>query len=96
MIGYKDYINKIKDGSAPADFDGLYGSLGRKLVARRKAGQRSVLAGAVAILMISLAAYLGYPLLPGGNGQLFSYVFDQQELADGPVINYVYSDGGTF
>jgi hypothetical protein len=96
MTGYEDYIKNIKDDSAPADFDGLYRSLGRRIARQQKVRIGGALAGACAIIMIGLVAYFGYPLAQGGNGQLMSYVFDQQELSDGPVINYVFSDGGTF
>ena len=96
MIGYEAYIKKIKDDQVPADFNALHQAIGRKLAARRTAGQRSALAGVVVVLLLGLVAYISYPLMSGGNGQLFSYVFDQQELSDGPVINYVFSDTGTF
>ena len=96
MIGYEDYINKIKVGTAPADFDGLRQAIGRKIAARQKVRARGALAGACAVLMIGLAAYFTYPAAPGGSGQLFSYVFEQQFASDGPVIDYVFSDTGTF
>jgi hypothetical protein len=97
MIGYDDYINKIKGAGTAADYDGLYRAIERKFVGRQKSRVTRALAGAAALLVISLAAFLSYPLLSGGNEQLMSYVFDQQPaVTDGPVIDYVYSDGGTF
>ena len=96
MIGYEDYIKKIKDDQAPADFASLRQTIGRKLTERQRARKRGALAGVLALFVLCLAAYFTYPLMQGGNGQLMSYVFDQQELSDGPVINYVFSDTGTF
>lgn len=96
MIDYNEYVSKIKAGDAPADFDGLYRSIGSRIARQQKVRAGKALAGACAILMIGLVAYFGYPLMQGGNSQLFFYVFDQQEMSDGPVINYVFSDTGTF
>jgi len=96
MIGYEEYVGKIKEGEAPADFDSLRQAIGRKLAARQKARQRSALAGLGAVFLIGLAAYFTYPLTQGGSGQLFSYVFEQQDASDGPVMDYVFSDTGTF
>jgi hypothetical protein len=97
MISYEEYVKKIKAGPAPAEFDGMYRAIGRKIADRQKLRAREALAGVVAILVIGFAAYFSYPVLSGGNGQLLSYVFDQQpEVTDGPVIDYVFSDPGTF
>ena len=97
MISYEEYVKRIKAGTAPADFDGLYRVIERKIAERQKLRAREALAGVMAVLVISLAAYFSYPILLGGNGQLLSYVFDQQpEVTDGPVIDYVFSDPGTF
>ena len=96
MIGYEDYVKKIREGEAPADFDGLRGKIGSKIAERRKARSRGTLAGVCAILMIGLTVYFSYPLMQGGNGQLLSYVFEQPSASDGPVIDYVFSDTGTF
>ncbi len=49
------------------------------------------LAGACALLLIGLSAYFAYPVW-NKNDQLMSYVYGQQEITDGPVIDYVFSD----
>jgi hypothetical protein len=95
MIGYEDYVKKIKERETPADFDGLRQAIGRKIVERQRARGRGALAGVCALLMIGLVTYFSYPLMQGGNGQLLSYVFEQQSASDGPVIDYVFSDTGT-
>lgn len=97
MISYEEYVGKVKAGRAETDFDAMYQATLRKIADRQKIRARSALAGVVAILVIGFAAYFSYPIRQGGNGQLFSYVFDQpQEVSDGPVIDYVFSDTGTF
>jgi hypothetical protein len=96
MISYDEYVNKIRGSEPEADFNRLYQAIGQKITSRQKFRTRSALAGVVAMLVIGFAAYFSYPLLLGGNGQLLSYVFDQQpEVTDGPVIDYVFSDTGT-
>lgn len=96
MISYEEYVGKVKAGRAETDFDGMYRAIGRKIADRQKIRARSALAGVLAVVVIGLVAYFSYPIRPGGNGQLVSYVFDQpQEVSDGPVIDYVFSDTGT-
>jgi hypothetical protein len=96
MIGYDDYIKKIKEREAPADFDGMHRAIGRKIMERRRVRSRAARAGALAIFAICLISYFGYPFIQDrGSGQLFSYVFEQQDNSDSPVIDYVFSDAGT-
>lgn len=95
MIEYNDYINKLKR-TEPVDYSRMFGIIERRIAAQKAIQKRVVfrgaLAGALTVLVISLAFYLAYPAIWGGNDQLISYVFGQSEVTDGPVIDYVFSD----
>lgn len=92
MIGYEEYVNRLKTDVGAPDFGALRQALDARIAGRRAARARWALAGAVVLLFLGLAAYFTYPLFSAGNGPLYSYVFDQQEISDGPVIDYVFSD----
>ncbi len=96
MISYEEYLNKLK-GSAGGqpDYARLRAALEQRLAGQRTAAQkwklRAALAGSCAVLLIGLSAYLVYPLW-NNSDQLMSYVYGQQEIADGPVIEYVFAE----
>ncbi len=97
MISYEEYIGKLKaSAEARPDYARLRTALERRLAGRQTAGQkwrvRAALAGACALLLIGFSAYFTYPLLTGNGDQLMSYVYGQQEITDGPVIDYVFSE----
>lgn len=91
MIGYDEFIGRIKKENGAADFEALGRAIGGKIAARRRTRLRSLAAGALALLFFGLAAYLTFPLAAGESGQLYSYVFER-EIYDGPVIDYVFAN----
>ncbi len=91
MISYEEYLNKLKGSlDAQPDYARLRTALERK-VSGRKWQFRVALAGACALLLMGFSAYFTYPLW-NSNDQLMSYVYGPQEISDGPVIDYVFSD----
>ncbi|MBN3033629.1 MAG: hypothetical protein JW873_06000 [Candidatus Saganbacteria bacterium] len=91
MIGYDEYLGRIRDGKGTADFAALRRSIGGKIIARQKARARRAAAGVLALFLISAAAYFACPAVMTEGGQLYAYVFEP-DISDGPVLDYVFSD----
>ena len=95
MTDYNEYINRLKKHEVEADYDQLQLRLKQRILKRTNRA-RMILAGALAVLLMAFAAYFYYPTQQASNGDvLMSYVF-QQENVDGPLLDYVFYDNGTF
>jgi len=95
MVDYNGYIRELKKGGAGADFERMR-SLIEARVSRRRSRSRAALAGALAVLLLMVAAYYYSPALQAGNNDiLMSFVFDQESV-DGPLMDYVLERNGTF
>jgi len=91
MVDYNEYLNKLKEYHAEADFDALQQKI-EKRVLRKATGMRLALAGAVAVLLLAVVTYYYYPTnLANNDDSIVSYVFEQEKI-NGPVISYVFDD----
>lgn len=90
MADYNEYITKLKNHEAAADFDQLHLRLEQRIL-KRKSRARVVLAGALAVLLMAFAAYFYYPTQQANNNDdvLMSYVFEQESV-DGMLMDYVF------
>ena len=94
MINYDEYINKLKKESASADYGRMFSRIEQKTISGPKL--RLALAGAIVFLLIGFTVYFGsQSLQTPGNDTLMSYVFEQEDI-DGPLLDYVFYDNGTF
>ena len=93
MREYEGFIKKMKEAEGKVDYSQMFSRIEQKIHAAPKV--RLTLAGALALLLISFIAYFAL-LSPQPNGDLLmSYVFEPEEI-DGPLLEYVFYENGTF
>jgi dolichol kinase len=92
MADYNEYLSEIKKPQAGPDFARLHAQIEQK-AGRRAVRARLALAGTLAVFILAFAVYYLYPSgTVGNNDVLISYVFEQQETIDGPILEYVLND----
>jgi hypothetical protein len=93
MTDYNNYIARLKKEKTDVDYDRMFARVLQRS-ARKPCGMRLALAGALALLLIGFGLYFA----SGQNSRLASntdedllttYVFDESENIDGPVLDYV-------
>jgi len=93
MDNYQEYIDRLKQKGQGVDFDLMLSKIESKV--NHKPKYQLVLATALAFVLLVSVGYYSYMNSKMDNDLLMSYVF-QQEVGDGPVIEYVFNNNGTF
>jgi hypothetical protein len=94
MREYEGFIGRIREYQARVDYDQMLSRI-EACVSRRKAGARLALVGALTLFLMGFIAYFAL-LSPQPNGNLLmSYVYEREGI-DGPLLEYVFYDNGTF
>ncbi|OGC34271.1 hypothetical protein A2311_01055 [candidate division WOR-1 bacterium RIFOXYB2_FULL_48_7] len=93
MAEYENYIGQIKKFHPSADYPAMLA----KMFQTKQPGWLDFTAkacvGGIVIALISFALFVNFgPFLVNNEETLFGYVYSQQELIDGDVINYIYSE----
>lgn len=93
MVEYREFITRLKGERAPVNYDQMLDNLQQKISKEKPGISAAFLAGALVILIAGSVFYYNYRPSPIASDELvFSYVFGQSEIADGPVMDYVFSD----
>ncbi len=92
MGEYENYVASLKQVSIKRDDQNLRSRLDSRLNQR---APRIALAmgGALAVIFISFAVYLGiYFSLPGNGGSLSEYLLQRGDLNSDQIINYIFTE----
>jgi hypothetical protein len=91
-MDYENYIKKLKEARAPFDDAGMRARIETR-VNRRTQPARLLLAGALAVFLISFMGYLyGRYYAPGGNETLAEYIIQQKDASSDSLMSYVLAD----
>ncbi len=93
MREYEGFIRKMKEYEGRANYDRMFSQIEQKISTAPKV--RLALAAVLAVLLIGFIAYSGFQSQREGGDLLMSYVFEREDI-DGPLLDYVFLEDGTF
>jgi hypothetical protein len=92
MGDYERYIDSLRQVKVMLDEGKLRARIESRLN-RRTPRAMLVTGGALALVFLSFAVYLGvYFYMPGNSGALSEYVFQAGDLNGDQILNYVFTE----